>query len=265
MHAEGYTFWEGRVMSMNRQEMNQKALDIMREEKRTQGVISTAGILDRTAAILTAVEVDRKHIRACVSKALNSATGNPLNTILGLIGLRVIRKDADIKIFEREDTNNELDSILKIDEKALRPIASQIASDLAAYEKEVDEDRTNKINKLNDMAAKIDEQGQNIRQLKADAKSQLQAVADRIQYMLCILGPDESDNILAEQLRELMTDLEIEAFWTAEGAPFSEAAMFVEVKTAEAEKHKSKPCLVRKGEVLAKGLRVCREETAKES
>jgi len=252
---------KGRVQSMNRQEMNQMALDIVREEKRGSGIVSTAGVMDQVASVLTAVEVDRKYMKSCVGKALSSVSGNPLNAILGLVGLKVIRKDADIKIFEGESAGNELDSMLRIDEKAFRPMVARMASDLAAYEKEVDEDRADKVNRINDMVTKLDAQDQAIRQLKAEAKSQLQTVADRIQYMLCVLGPDKSDNALAEQLSELMEDLEIRAVWDTDGASAHAEDMFIELRTADVEKHKMKPCLIRRGEVIAKGLKVCMAET----
>lgn len=245
--------------------MNQRASDIVREEKRSNGIVSTAGVMDRVASVLDAIEVDRKYMKACIGKALNSVSGNPLNAILGLVGLKVIRKDADIKIFEKENSNNELDSMLKIDEKAFRIMVSALAADLAAYEKEVDRDRVDKVKRINDMITKLDGQDQDIRQLKADAKAQLQAVADRIQYMLCILGTDKSDNVLAEQLGELMADLEIQAFWNADGAPFHETVMFTELRTREIEKHKMKPCLMRRGEIIAKGLKICKGEDAEEA
>lgn len=251
-------------VTMNRQEMNQMALDILREEKRANGVIATAEALDQVAAVLDTVEVDRKYLKNCIRRALHSVSGNPLNAVLGLIGLQMIRKDADIKIFESDDSHSELESMLKLNEKALHSTISKIASDLANYEREVKEDSANKVNKINDLIDKMDKQEQVISQLKTDKKAQMLAVADRMQYMLCVLGPDKSDNTLEKQVYELMEDLDIKVYWDANEAPLSDAVMFTELKTAEVEKHRMKPCLICKGEVIAKGVRFCKEDAVDE-
>jgi len=251
-------------VTMNRQEMNQIALNILREEKHSNGVIATAEVLDQVASILDTVEVDRKYMKNCIRQALGSVSSNPLNAILGLIGLQMIRKDADIKIFESDDSRSELKSMLKLNEEALRSTVSKIASDLAAYERKIKEDSTNKVNKINDLITRMDKQEQVISQLKTDKKAQLQAVADRMQYMLCVLGPNKSDSALEEQVYELMEDLNIEVYWDAKEAPLSDTVMFTELKTAEIEKHKMKPCLICKGEVIAKGVKFCKEDAAGE-
>lgn len=251
-------------VTMDRQEMNQMVLDILREEKRANGVIATAEALDQVAAVLDTVVVDRKYMKNCIKHALHSVSGNPLNAILGLVGLQMIRKDADIKIFESDDSRSELGSMLKLNEKALHTTISKIASDLAAYEREVKEDSTNKVDKINDLIDKMDKQEQVISQLKIDKKAQMQAVADRMQYMLCVLGPNKSDSALEEQVYELMEDLDIKVYWDAKDAPLSDAVMFTELKTADVEKHKMKPCLICKGEVVAKGVKFYKEDAADE-
>jgi len=236
----------------------------LREEKHSNGVIATAEVLDQVASILDTVEVDRKYMKNCIRQALGSVSSNPLNAILGLIGLQMIRKDADIKIFESDDSRSELKSMLKLNEEALRSTVSKIASDLAAYERKIKEDSTNKVNKINDLITRMDKQEQVISQLKTDKKAQLHAVADRMQYMLCVLGPNKSDSALEEQVYELMEDLNIEVYWDAKEAPLSDTVMFTELKTAEIEKHKMKPCLICKGEVIAKGVKFCKEDAAGE-
>ncbi len=249
---------------MNRQEMNKKALNILREEKRSNNVIATADALDQVASVLDTVEVDRKYMENCIRQALRTASDNPLNAILGLIGLKMIRKDADIKIFESDNSRSELESMLKLNEKALHSVVSKIASNLAAYEREVKEDSANKVNKINDLITRMDKQEQVISQLKTDKKAQMQAVADRIQYMLCVLGANKSDSALEEQVYELMEDLDIKVYWDAKEAPLSDTVMFTELKTAEVEKHKTKPCLLYKGEIIAKGVKFYKEDDANE-
>lgn len=244
---------------MNRQKINMQVQDIVRSEKSSKGVVSMAGVLDQVGTVVDAVKVDSEYVKARIQKAIDSNLNsrNPLNGILTIFGLQLVRvsKSDDMKVSREGVRENELDSMLKIDERVFRSAVSEIASSLAEYEKEKKGNREDQVNKINELIDRADRQEQEIGQLKTDAKAQLQTTARWIQSMLGSLGPDKTDDKLYEQLGELMQFLDIEAFWNADDGPLRESAMFKEMKVGDISKYKAKPCLICDGEVLAQGVR----------
>ena len=241
---------------MNKQEMNQIVLEILREEKRSGQVINAAEVLNHIPDIMSSVDIDRKYLQNSIREILYSNTKHPLNAIMGLIGLQVIRKEDALDIIEpkRGNSENKLNSLLKIDEKVLKGAISSMTSNLASFENEANNDRLRKTEKINELVTKLDEKEREIAQLRADSNAQFKAVAVRIQCMLSLYGPPMSDVKPEQDLYELLTDLEIDVFWSADGAPLSAAVMFTALKTDDVAQHKTKPCLLYKGEVVAKGL-----------
>lgn len=241
---------------MNKQEMKQVVLEILREEKRSGQIINTVDVLNHIPDIMSSVDIDRKYLQKCIREILYSNTKRPLNAIMGLFGLQVVRKEDVLDIIEPKHGNseNKLNSLLKIDEKVLKEAISSMSSNLASFESEANSDRLRKTEKINELVTKLDEKEYEIAQLRTDSNAQFQAVVVRAQCLLGLYGPPKSDVKPEQDLYELLTDLEIEVFWNADGAPLSAAVMFTELKTDDIGQHKAKPCLLYKGEVVAKGL-----------
>lgn len=242
---------------MNRERMKQIAADIIREEKSTRKVISTGNVLDNVVSVLDSVMLDRKYMKQSVEGIVSSSVKNPLNAILMMLGLRKI--DMDVQF---ENGGSKLDSMLMLDERVYKSAVSMMASFLADYERKIEKEEEDKVNRINELVATLDEQKRNAGQMKAAADAQFEFIVDWIQDVLGILGKGESDNPLSGQLQELMNDLDIEAYWSAEGTTMHEASMFSEMRVENIGKFREKPCLVCKGEVIAKGIRFRVVETA---
>ena len=246
---------------MKRQEMNQRAEDIIREEKITKEVISTGIVLDNAVEILDSVKVDREYMKQCVEEVVADSSGKGLlNAVLKLFGFKAIRTEMNIQ-FKNDDSRNRLDSMLKLDERAYKSVVSKIASFLAAYEKKSEEEHRRKVDRINELVILLDEREREAVQMKVDSNAQFQLVVNWIQDILGMLGRADNDNPLAGQLSGLMKNLDIEAYWNAEGAPFREAAMFREMKVEDVSKYKEMPCLVCRDEVIAQGIKFSKAET----
>lgn len=245
---------------MNRQKMNQIASDIVREEKNTKEVILTGKVLDDAVQILDSVMVDRGYMKQCVEEIIINSSGKGLfNAVLKLFGFKAIRTDMSIQ-FKEDDSRNRIDSMLKLDERTYKSVVSKMASFLAEYEKESEEEHKSKVNRINELVTLLDEREREVTQVKVDSNAQFQLVVNWIQDTLGMLGRADSDNPLGGQLNGLMKNLDIEAYWSAEGAPFREAAMFRQIKVEEESKYKEIPCLVCNDEVIAQGIKFSNAE-----
>lgn len=249
---------------MNRQEMNQRAEDIIREEKSTKEVISTGSVLDDIVPILDSVMVDREYMKQCVEEIVVNSSGKGLfNAVLKLFGFKAIRTDMSIQ-FKNDDSRNRLDSMLKLDKGAFKSTISKIASFLADYEKKAEGEREDKIKRINELVTLLDTREREVVQMKVDTDAQFHLVVNWIQDTLGMLGMEESGNLLGGQIRELMKNLDVEAYWSAEGTALREAAMFKEMKVDDTSKYTGKPCLVCNGEVIAQGIRFYKAESTGE-
>lgn len=250
---------------MNREKINLQVQDIVREEQRAKGIADITGVLELIGTVVNAVKVDSHYMKACIQRIVRSdqQSKNPLNPILSIFGLKLIRsrESEGLEVAESKKFKNELDSMLKLDERLFQSTVSEIVSSLADYEKKNEEERTAQISKINELIDRTEQQEQQIGQLKADAKAQLQTTAAWIQSVLGTFGPEGGEDILYERICELMEFFDIEVFWDAQQGPLSEAVMFKEMKVGDISKYKVKPCLICEGEVLAQGVRFCQAQS----
>ena len=75
---------------MNKMEMHAQAAEAAREAIRQSGITQTTGAVNRIPDLLEAVEFDSDYMRQRVEEILNRKTGNPVNALLRLMGLRII-------------------------------------------------------------------------------------------------------------------------------------------------------------------------------
>lgn len=86
----------------------------------------------------------------------------------------------------------------------------------------------------------LEKEQQSYEQLALDYNSQRSAVLERVQYLLGLCGQEARDTPMVQQLIELLDDLDVQAYWGDQEAPFPEAAMFAILKCEDHTKRKSK-------------------------
>lgn len=248
---------------MNKLSIKQKATEIAREAARQKGISQTTEVMGYIPEVIEAVEIDSEYIRRRVEDELNKKTGNPINALLRLMGLRIVstRKAAEELGLEEEQTftvgfdgeDGQMESMLKLNEKKLAASSGKIAAALSGIETSFREERRTSKEHCSVIFTELDKKTQECAQLSADLLGQKNAVMERTQYMLSLLGKD-ADSPVAEQLTEMLEDLGVTVYWQADAA-FSGTAMFTELKCDNPDSRRMKPCLADKDAVLMKGIR----------
>lgn len=245
---------------MDQKQMNTKAWDILREEKRGGQIVRTADILDTIPEVISAVKVDQEYLCSRIDEAFHSGH-RPLNAILGLFGLCAVRQDEALRLIRADsgDGQGNLDDLLKLDERVLSAAVHRMARALAGVEAQTAQTEDEQVEKINALIGRLEAEERRTARLQSESQLRLNAAADRIQYMLSLLGPEDRESPISSQLYELLTDLSITAYWTAEGAPATDVAMFTTLRLDQVNGRKMKPCLIYNGEILAKGVRFMEE------
>lgn len=245
---------------MDNQQISTKVLEILREEKRGGQIFRTADILDVIPEVISSIRLDRQQLYDRIDEALHSGL-RPLNAILGLFGLCAVRQDEALLLIQSdaEDGPKNLDTLLKLDESALAAAIHRLAVLLTELEARTAQTEDEQVNQINALIGQLEQEDQKIARLQTESRYRLGAAADRVQYMLSLLGPEDRESPLSSQLYELLADLSITAYWTAEGAPATETAMFTTLRLDQVNGRKMKPCLMHNGEILAKGVRFMEE------
>lgn len=249
---------------MNKLRMKQKATDIVREAARKKGISQTGGVMGCVPELMEAVEIDSEYIRNRVETELNKKTGNPVNALLRLLGLRIVNtrkateelglEDAHSFTIGFQDPDDPAESMLKLNEQKFTASSERIAAELSAAESSFLEERRKSKEQGSVIFGELDKKNQECAQLKADLMGQKAAVMERTQYMLSVLGRDSGSPIL-EQLTEMLEDIGVSVHWEAGGTPFSDSAMFTELKCENPGSRRMKPCLASEDAVLMKGIR----------
>lgn len=249
---------------MNKLDMKNKATQIAREASRSAGLSQTAQAMGYLPDVIEAAQIDAEYLIRRVEAELNRKTGNPINALLRLMGLRIVRTHnaAQTLGLDEEETYTIVydeeagcgESLLKINEKKLAQAADKIARSLLDVEEANRRDRQQDKANTGAVFTELDRTSQECAQLRSDLQGQKTAVLERVQYMLSLLG-SQDDSPIRSQLTELLEDLDVTVYWEAEGAPFSDSAMFAELKCSNPESRRMKPCLGDDTGVLLKGLR----------
>jgi len=258
---------------MNMSEIKQRSRSIIRDSIRRESLVSTGAVLELLPDVLESVSADNRYILKRIEDELRKPTINPLNAVLGIFGLRIIRTESTINTL-----NGELESVvdlqitdlsvgeaanfLKLNEEVLTRATDAIARRLRTLEE--DSEKTEEYLKEQNAAlhAQIESKDAAISQFSTDIQDELKTVAERVQYMLSIQGYG-SDDAVTEQLTELLTDLELKAVWRAQLQDVASAdAMFSCFKYAAADRRREKPCILYDGKTLIKGVVFEKDETA---
>lgn len=249
---------------MNKLSMKQKATEIARESARQSGITQTTEIMGYVPELIESVEIDSEYMRKKVENELNKKTGNPVNALLRLMGLRIVstRKATEELGLEEDqsftigfdESDGRVESMLKINQKKLSASSEKMAAALSAVESNFREERQKSKDQNSIIFGELDKKTQECAQLNADLVGQKAAVMEHAQYMLSLLGKN-ADSSIAEQLVEMLEDIGVYVYWEAEEVSFSDAAMFTELKCENPESRRMKPCLASEDAVLMKGIR----------
>lgn len=243
---------------MNKQDIRTSTLDLVREEKRSGKVVRYADVLDEIPGVVSTIAVDKESVINGIKQAVwNSGDGNPLNAILKYLGVRLVSN----RDLERDSQGKvgALDHALKLDEKKLQLTIQQMATKLAEHEETSNNLNAENRRIIGELHSQLDAESEKSRRLSAGIQGLRETVAARLQYTLALVGQTSSEDPVYQQIGELMEDMQFTAFWSAENSGLSESEMFTIMTTDDISCHKNKPCLVYRGEVVAKGV-LFREE-----
>lgn len=254
---------------MKKQEIRQKAAEVVRDAVRESNLVRTAGLLDQLPGILECIELDRGHILQCVNAELRQ-TRNPINAILGLFGLRIVNTDSTMrKMAHRleggDDPQVQLtpgdtdEALVRLNSDKFRQDLQGFIDALARLEQDQDQRDVEGKDRNSLLHSELDRRSREAEQLRVDLTGQRQMVADRLQYMLSI-SADDPDSPLARQAAELLEDMDIQVYREGQEGPFPQEAMFTVLAIGAGEKRKGKPCLVYNGQILCKGLKFQTEQ-----
>ncbi len=257
---------------MNMSEIKQRSGSIARDSIRREGLVSTGKALELLPDVLGSLSVDRKYIVKRIEDELKKPSMNPLNAVLGIFGLRIIRTEKTIRTIDGElesvsdlqvtDVSaGEASNFFNLNEEALAQAADAIARFLSTVEDGAK--RTEAFLKEQNTALHVQAESKEaeLSQLSTDLQDELKTVAERVQYMLSLQGYGNADAI-TEQLTELLTDLNMKAVWRRDLQEAASAdSMFTVFKYAAIDRRREKPCILHDGKTLIRGVVFEREES----
>lgn len=236
---------------MNKQDIQTSALDLIREETRSGELVRYADVLGDLPGAMSAIDVDKENVINGIKHAiLDNSDGNPLNAILKCLGLRLVSNRA----LERDPQAGALDNALKLDKEKLTASIHQMATKLAEHEETSSKLNADNKKLIAELHRQLDAETEKSRRLSSSYQGLRETVAVRLQYILSLMGMAPAEDPVYQQIQEMMEDMQFTAFWSAVNCNLSESEMFTIMTTDDIGSHKSKPCLVYRGKVVAKGV-----------
>ena len=258
---------------MNMNEIRQRGLSIARDSVRQENLVSTGGVLELLPDALESMSMDKEYLLRRIEDELRKPTMNPLNAVLGIFGMRIIHTENTLSTLGgelegesglrvTEESAGEASQFLRLNEETLAGAAKEMAERLGAAERSAKETEIYLKEQNAALHAEAERGNEALSQLRADYQDALKSVAERVQYILSLQGPDGADAV-TKQLGELLTDLNMEAVWHGE-LPDESAAegLFTVFRTTGTERRREKPCVLLDGKPLLKGVRFETDEPA---
>lgn len=250
---------------MKKQEIRQKAAEVVRDAVRDSNLVRTAELLNQVPEMLECIELDRGHILQCVNAELRRRSSNPFNALLGVFGLRIVSTTSTMRhVADRLDMaepqrvqvmSGEADeALVRLNAERLQQSLNGMIASLAKLEKEQNQRDAEGRDRDSLLHSELDKSTREAEQLRVDLTGQRKMVADRLQYMLSLCA-DDPESPVAQQVAELLEDMDIQVYREGQEAPFAEDAMFTVLTVGPGERRRGKPCLVYGGQILCKGLK----------
>lgn len=246
---------------MKNQSLKPVMQEMVREELRKGNLIKTKDILEMLPDVIDTVQLDKTEMRDAFEDCL--ATSNPINAILKLFGLQIIKKEKTLdnlvnsgyaEVVSVEEAEDVLPSWMMVSASEFQTVMESVAQKLAELENRTQQELDAAQARGDSLFGKYEKLTKEHEALKGQMEANERMIAERIQYMLFVNGAAESD--ANKQLSEMLENLQIEVYWDSTDAPFAAAAMFAELHVDDASAIGTKPCLARNGEVYVKGLRL---------
>lgn len=255
---------------MKKQDLTREAAELVRKLVREGGVIGSAEVLDCVPELMSSVVMDRVYIKNSIQQVLNRTTANPINALLKLVGLRIVRTSseadnlsgvlaAEPQVEVRVSGAGNLDSFLKLNTDTFRDGLQKMADVLNRQEASRREARDADRAQYELAHGEFTRASAQASQLTSDYEDARRSVAERAQIMLGQVGPEGDGSPMIAQVLELLDDLSMKAYWSSADAPFTESAMFTTYKVHDTSTRRPRPCIVCDGAVLAKGLKFTEE------
>lgn len=246
---------------MENQEVMQFAKEVVTAEIRKGNLVKGKEILNMLPELMATVHIDWKKMRSSIEQCLS--TTNPLNAVLKLFGVQLIKKEKIItsllnSSLEENGVSIQVDNShaerwITLNPNEFKAIVETIAQKLFELETQANQKYDEEKRRGDELFGKYEKLSKEHNELKYSAETSEKLIAERIQYILSLTGKDTvSDNT---QLIELLKDLNIEVYWDSAEAPFTDAAMFTEYVVDDEVHTGTKPCLVRNDSIFVKGLR----------
>ncbi len=250
---------------MENQKVMQLVEEVVKDEIRKGDLIKTKDVLSMLPEVIDTVHIDRKRMRFSIEQCLT--TKNPINALLKLFGVQLIKKEKTINNLlnsstDQSDVSVQIDDSyakrwLTLSTKEFRTVVEKIALKLYTLERRANETYDNEKKRGDDLFTKYENLSKEYIDLKYNSDANEKMIAERIQYILSITGKEMTPS--NEQLVELLKDLNIEVYWDSNDAPLTDVAMFTEYTIDDEIFASTKPCLIRNGSVYVKGMRFIRK------
>ncbi len=250
---------------MNHLEIKQHTSELVRDMVRKEGLVHTADVMNLIPLLMSCVRIDTAGVRQKIEAELNKKTANPINALLGLLGLRIVNTKHVMRSAGLGDTaepvtlgcvnGTVLESMLMLEETQFRTDGVKIVQRLKDYENQQTSDRLADREHNGRLHRKLDEKTEECERLQADLQGQTQMVAAQCQYVLSLIGQENMEQPVAKQLLEMLSAMGIRVYWTAEEAPFPDHAMFKALPSRSPDQERRMPCMAEENRVLELGVR----------
>jgi len=246
---------------MENQKVKQWAEEVVQEEIRKGDLVRSKDVLTMLPELIDTVYIDKKGMRGSIEECLTSR--NPLNSLLNLFGVQLIKKEKAINKFL--GSSIDVDSVaVKIDESNVKHwltldraefkgVIEKISQKLYELETQANESYDEEKRRGDELFSKYEKLAREYNELKYSAETSDKLVAERIQYILSLEGQNDSRE--NKQFVELLKDMSIDVYWDCNNAPMTDAAMFTEYSIDDDSMVSTKPCLVKDGAIFVKGIR----------
>lgn len=246
---------------MENQKVMQFVEEVVKDEIRKGNLIKSKDVLSMLPEVIDTVHIDRKRMRLSIEQCLT--TKNPINALLKLFGVQLIKKEKIINNLlnsstDPSDVSVQIDDSyakrwLTLSTKEFKAVVEKIAQKLYELESQANATYDDEKKRGDDLFSKYEKLSKEHNDLKYSSDANEKMIAERIQYILSLTGKEMTPN--NEQLVELLKDLNIEVYWDSNDAPLTDVAMFTEYTIDNENLASTKPCLIRNGSVYVKGMR----------
>ena len=246
-----------------RNEMQKLVSEKISSAKKDDNLVETYQILEAAGELIDAVEVDTANMqKQIMSEVESSGSKNPVNAILKMFGLRIVKENL---VGDGDQLKNKWKKLICLKESEFDQKLSVLKSKLSTYEKEkraremlLDDQNTEKVRIIENM--KKDIQNERNKYLSFE-----EGILLNLQQLISNVSEEENESVYKEIL-ELINDIGITVRWDLNEGKLSnyftvqKVTKVRESKTVrlinyeEEEYHVIKPCLLDKEGVRLKGL-----------